>query len=79
MLERSRALHSRTTPRGPVTLGSGLLFPAMMFVTSAVGAGLAEAGHYLGGSTTGSGVGVFGQMDRQRAPPGAGRGVSKSS
>ena len=34
----------------------------MMFVTSAVGAGLAEAGHYLGGSTTGSGVGVFGQM-----------------
>ena len=47
---------------GTVTLGSGLLFLAMMFVSSAVGAGLAEASHYLGGSATGSGVGVFGQM-----------------
>jgi hypothetical protein len=42
-----------------VTLGSGLLFLAMMFVSSAVGAGLAESQHYAGGD---SGVGIFGQM-----------------
>jgi hypothetical protein len=45
-----------------VTLGSGLLFLAMMFASSAVGAGLAESNHYLGGQVAGSGVGVFGQM-----------------
>lgn len=43
-----------------VTLGSGLLFLAMMFASAAVGAGLAESGHYLSGD--GSGTGVFGQM-----------------
>lgn len=42
-----------------VTLGSGLLFLAMMFASSAVGAGLAAAGHYSGGSTVNT---VFGQM-----------------
>ena len=42
-----------------VTLGSGLLFLAMMFVSSAVGAGLAESRHYSGAD---SGVGIFGQM-----------------
>jgi len=42
-----------------VTLGSGLLFLAMMFVSSAVGAGLAESRHYSG---VDSGVGIFGQM-----------------
>jgi hypothetical protein len=45
-----------------VTLGSGLLFLAMMFASAAVGAGLAGAGHYLGPASAGSGVGVFGQM-----------------
>lgn len=45
-----------------VTLGSGLLFLAMMFASVAVGAGLAESHHYLGGDMAGSGVGVFGQM-----------------
>lgn len=43
-----------------VTLGSGLLFLAMMFASSAVGAGLAESRHYSGGDT--GGVVVFGQM-----------------
>lgn len=43
-----------------VTLGSGLLFLAMMFASSAVGAGLAESRHYSG--DTAGGVGVFGQM-----------------
>ena len=47
---------------GTVTLGSGLLFLAMMFASSAVGAGLAESRHYLGTEIAGSGVGVFGQM-----------------
>lgn len=42
-----------------VTLGSGLLFLAMMFASAAVGAGLASASHYSGGSTAGT---VFGQM-----------------
>lgn len=45
-----------------VTLGSGLLFLAMMFASSAVGAGLAESRHYSGGEIAGSAVGVFGQM-----------------
>lgn len=45
-----------------VTLGSGLLFLAMMFVSAAVGAGLAESRHYLGADVAGSGIGVFGQM-----------------
>lgn len=45
-----------------VTLGSGLLFLAMMFAASAVGAGLAESRHYSGGEVAASGVGVFGQM-----------------
>ena len=45
-----------------VTLGSGLLFLAMMFVTSAVGDGLVGASHYLGAPVNGSGTGVFGQM-----------------
>ena len=43
-----------------VTLGSGLLFLAMMFASAAVGAGLAESRHYVGAEVTG--VGVFGQM-----------------
>ena len=43
-----------------VTLGSGLLFLAMMFASAAVGAGLAESRHYVGAAVTG--VGVFGQM-----------------
>lgn len=43
-----------------VTLGSGLLFLAMMFASSAVGAGLAESRHYSG--DVAGGVGVFGQM-----------------
>lgn len=42
-----------------VTLGSGLLFLAMMFASSAVGAGLASAVHYSGGSSVTT---VFGQM-----------------
>lgn len=45
-----------------VTLGSGLLFLAMMFASAAVGAGLAGASHYMGSGAGGSGVGVFGQM-----------------
>ncbi len=45
-----------------VTLGSGLLFLAMMFASAAVGAGLAESRHYSGGGIADSGVGVFGQM-----------------
>jgi len=45
---------------GTVTLGSGLLFLAMMFASCAVGAGLAESRHYSGGDV--AGVGVFGQM-----------------
>ena len=45
-----------------VTLGSGLLFLAMMFVAAAVGAALAESRHYFGDGIAGSGVGVFGQM-----------------
>ncbi len=47
---------------GTVTLGSGLLFLAMMFTAAAVGAGLAETSHYLGVAATDSGVGVFGQL-----------------
>ena len=42
------------------TLGSGLLFLAMMFASSAVGAGLVESRHYSGEMA--GGVGVFGQM-----------------
>jgi hypothetical protein len=45
-----------------VTLGSGLLFLAMMFVSAAVGAGLVESRHYSGGGMADSGVGIFGQM-----------------
>ena len=45
-----------------VTLGSGLLFLAMTFVSMAVGDALVASSHYLGGGATGSGVGVFGQM-----------------
>ena len=45
-----------------VTLGSGLLFLAMMFASAAVGAGLAESRHYAGGGLAGSDVGIFGQM-----------------
>lgn len=45
---------------GTVTLGSGLLFLAMIFASSAVGAGLAESRHYTGGDS--GGVDVFGQM-----------------
>ena len=45
-----------------VTLGSGLLFLAMMFTTAAVGAALAATSHDLGDSMTGSGFDVFGQM-----------------
>lgn len=44
-----------------VTLGSGLLFLAMMFASAAVGAGLAESRHYTG-ALAGSEVGIFGQM-----------------
>lgn len=43
-----------------VTLGSGLLFLAMMFASMAVGAGLVAANQ--GDEIAGSGVGVFGQM-----------------
>lgn len=43
-----------------VTLGSGLLFLAMMFASAAVGAGLADSRHYSGDIA--GGVGVFGQM-----------------
>lgn len=45
-----------------VTMGSGLLFLAMMFASAAVGAGLTESRHYSGAEVTASGVGVFGQM-----------------
>jgi len=45
-----------------VTLGSGLLFLAMMFTSAAVGAALAESRHYSGGGLPGSDVGIFGQM-----------------
>lgn len=45
-----------------VTLGSGLLFLAMIFASSAVGAGLAEASHSAGHQPGDSGVTVFGQM-----------------
>lgn len=45
-----------------VTLGSGLLFLAMMFTTAAVGAGLTDSRHYSGAGAAASGVGVFGQM-----------------
>lgn len=45
-----------------VTMGSGLLFLAMMFASAAVGAGLVESRHYSGGAITDSSVGVFGQM-----------------
>jgi len=45
-----------------VTLGSGLLFLAMMFSSSAVGAGLAATNSTVGQSIAGYGVGVFGQM-----------------
>ena len=43
-----------------VTLGSGLLFLAMMFAASAVGVGLVESRHYAVGGT--GEVGIFGQM-----------------
>lgn len=45
-----------------VTLGSGLLFLAMMFVSSGVGAGLAATNSAIGESISGYGIGVFGQM-----------------
>lgn len=45
-----------------VTLGSGLLFLALMFTTSAVGAALAATSRDLGESISGSGFDVFGQM-----------------
>lgn len=45
-----------------VTLGSGLLFLAMMFASAAVGAGLAESRHYSGAEVAGGAVGAFGQM-----------------
>lgn len=47
---------------GTVTLGSGLLFLAMMFAASAVGDGLVESRHYAGGSAAATGTGLFGQM-----------------
>jgi len=45
-----------------VFLGSGLLFLAMMFATSAVGAALVMANNATGGGLAGSEIGVFGQM-----------------
>ena len=45
-----------------VTLGSGLLFLALMFTSAAVGAGLAATNSAVGESIAGYGVGVFGQM-----------------
>ncbi len=45
-----------------VTFGSGLLFLAMMFVVSGVGAALVTSSHYLGPSVADSGVGLFGQV-----------------
>lgn len=48
---------------GTVTLGSGLLFLAMMFTTAAVGGALAATSHDFGeGVVAGSGYEVFGQM-----------------
>ena len=47
---------------GTVTLGSGLLFLAMVFTTAAVGGALAATSHDLGASISGSGFDVFGQM-----------------
>ncbi|WP_233209103.1 hypothetical protein [Mycobacterium sp. ENV421] len=48
---------------GTVFLGSGLLFLAMMFVTSAIGAGLAAGNSALGHDLLGnSEVALFGQM-----------------
>lgn len=45
-----------------VFLGSGLLFLAMMFASSAVGAALASAHHALGMPFSDSGAAAFGQM-----------------
>ena len=45
-----------------VTFGSGLLFLAMMFASSAVGGALSATNSALGESIAGNGVGVFGQM-----------------
>ncbi len=47
---------------GTVFLGSGLLFLAMMFVSSAIGAGLAGSNGLLGGAEIRTDVAVFGQM-----------------
>ena len=53
---------SRTGSFSTVALGSGLLFLAMMFASSAVGAALATAQHSLDVSMAGSDAAVFGQM-----------------
>ena len=45
-----------------VFLGSGLLFLAMMFATSAVGAGLAGSNTAVGGTEVSTDVALFGQM-----------------
>lgn len=45
-----------------VFIGSGLLFLAMMFATSAVGAGLADSNLASGGAEVHTDVAVFGQM-----------------
>ena len=45
-----------------VFLGSGLLFLAMMFATSAVGAGLAESNTAVAGTEINTDVALFGQM-----------------
>ena len=45
-----------------VFLGSGLLFLAMMFTTSAVGAGLADSNLATGGAEVHTDVALFGQM-----------------
>jgi len=45
-----------------VFLGSGLLFLAMMFATSAVGAGLAGSNTAVAGNEVGTDVAMFGQM-----------------
>ena len=47
---------------GTVTLGSGLLFLAMVLTTAAVGGAFAATSHDLGASISGSGFDVFGQM-----------------
>lgn len=47
---------------GSVLLGSGLLFLAMMFVTTAVGAGLVASAGVIGADVGDAGVAVFGQM-----------------